>query len=83
MYLAPKRTALNGFACASQAYQYWHGCTRNLFTPMSVIPSNVLLLLVQTLCEAFQRHTVKESFFMLILIFIANLLKSFAEASGL
>jgi len=24
VYLAPKRTALNGFACATEAYQYWH-----------------------------------------------------------
>jgi hypothetical protein len=81
VYLAPKRTALNGFACATEAYQYWHGCTLNLFTPMCFIPSNVLFLLVQTLCKAFQRHTVKESFFMLILIFIANLLKSLSLRS--
>lgn len=32
-------------------------------------------------CKAFQRHTVKESFFMLILIFIANLLKSISLGS--
>jgi hypothetical protein len=62
--LGCKKDCADWFSMCNSSSSVLAWCTLNLVTPVSIILSNVLfLLLPQTHCKAFCSHTVKELFF--------------------